>query len=135
MTRDGLQRTLIDLGWLALIQRALGGKPSSSYALYQLLRAAGRPVSVRQLAEEYAAAAGHIGRGHVGTRATHSAVVCRIRRLRDSLADLGAADVIRTVTLGQCSGGAYRIAPLDVRRVEAAVLFACGFELDDEAAA
>lgn len=129
MTRDGLHRALVDLGWLTLIQRVLGGKPSSSYALYQLMRSAGRPVTGQALADEYANAVSGIGRGHVGTRATPAAITTRIVRLRAALADLGVADVVRT-----CAGeNAYIIEKRDLPRLETALLCACGIELRDAA--
>jgi hypothetical protein len=126
MTRDGLQRALIDLGWLALIQRALWSKPSSSYALYQLMRCAGRPVTVAQLREEYAGACRSLGRAHSETSGTRDACCKRIERLRACLDDLGAADAVQTIVGAQ----AYQIDKRDLPRIERALLFACGIELE-----
>jgi hypothetical protein len=136
MTRDRLQRALIDLGWLALIQRALGGKPSSTYALHQLMRAAGRPVSWSALAAGYdevisASSMARAGQGKL-TSGTPTAIAKRIERLRAALSDMGCRGAIKTSEYGH---GSYLIEKRDIPRIEAALLFACGFALDEEAAA
>lgn len=119
-TREGLQRVLVDLGWVTLIHRALGGKPAETYALRQLLRCAGRPVAVDAIAAEYDVLAP--GKTVTGS---YNAVLKRIERVRAALADLGCGDAIQT-----CVGeAAYLVEPGDAARIEAALLFANGVEV------
>lgn len=124
MTRERLTEALIDLGWVTLIHMALNGKPAETYALRQLLRCAGRPQTHAAIAEEYEVMApGKTLSGSV------NAVSKRIERLRRALEDIGCAGAIKTVL------GGYVMEKADARRVEAALVFAAGFELVDEAAA
>jgi hypothetical protein len=132
MTPQTLQNALIDLGWLALTQRALGGRPAESYTLWHLKRCAGRPVNIHALASEYQGTGGMMVAASKVRDAESSAnaVRKRVERLRAGLADLGCEDAIQTV-----HGGAYIIARDDVPRIEAAILFGCGYELEQERAA
>lgn len=132
MTREGLNRALVDLGWLTLIQRVLGGKPSAAFALYQLMRAAGRPVTYRDFADGYIAhldTGGSFRVGHRGRLTNNAqAIAKRIERVRSALADMGVTDAIRTCWPG---GEGYVLDKCDLPRVEAALLYACGIELHE----
>lgn len=130
MTRENLNRALIDLGWVSLIHRVLGGKPSATYALHHLMLRAGRPQTYDQLAEGYAEFVDGNGamtpgrRGHVESN-SKLGVQKRIERARAALADIGVDDAITTLPeVG------YVMEKADRARVEAALLEACGFELE-----
>lgn len=134
MTQEGLQRALVDLGWITLIHRALGGKPSSSYALYQIMRSAGRVVTHESLLQAY-----HVFQSSGGAltakrgtpkaeefaRGLGQAMCTRICRIRDALGDIGVTDAITAVP-----GVGYTMTEKDRVRVEAALLEAAGFELE-----
>jgi hypothetical protein len=124
MTREGLQRALIDLGWISLIQRALRGKPAETYALVQLMRCAGRPVSYGAIAAEYDLMMP--GKTRSGSKI---AIAKRIEHLRASLADLGCVGAVQTSD----PFGGYFIAKDDIPRIQTALLFACGIELAEAA--
>lgn len=136
MTRDQLQVALADLGWITLIHRALGGKPTASFALYQLMQAAGRPLTYETLAAGYAAfeqGGGAIGPSHRGRQLSGSpaGVQKSIERLRAALADFGIVGVVHRIPTSSPWGGAYLIEKRDVSRIEAALLYACGIEIDE----
>jgi hypothetical protein len=134
MTRDGIQRALIDLGWLSVIQRVLGGKPSVAYALYQFLRAPGRPLLFADLALSYevhlsGGGSMRVSRGVITN--TDDAIRKRVERLRACLADLGVKDAILTI-VGE---GGYVLERCAVPLIETALLAACGIELKEDIAA
>lgn len=108
------QRTLIDLGWVLLSQRALGLRVAEAHALRLLMRRPGRIVTFADLARDY--------EGHGPHRRTDSALRKRVERARAALADLGCADAIETVS----GEKAYVVHEAGARRIEAALLFASG---------
>jgi DNA-binding response OmpR family regulator len=122
MTRDGLQRALLDLGWISLTQRALGIRPAEAYALRQLTRRPGTPVTLRSIADEY---------GDKGGFCTGSddAIRKRVERVRTALSDVGCEGAIQTIV----GAKAYVVEPRDARRIENAVLYACGIEISEAA--
>lgn len=121
MSPEALNAALIDMGWLSVTHRALRGKPSSTYALRQLMRCAGRPVPFEALAREY-----ELMMPGKDLSGSDNAIMKRVERARTALEDLGCPGVIRPV-VGE---RAYLIEKRDVPRIEAALLFACGFELE-----
>jgi hypothetical protein len=131
MTRDKLQTVLIELGWASLIHRVLAGRPAETIALQQLMRCAGRPVTYADFAEAYD---GHVTVARSGHQRSGSVVAVkkRIDRLRAALSDLGLDGVIHRVATANSWGGAYMIEKRDVPRIEAAILFASGVEIEVE---
>jgi len=128
MTHADLQRSLIELGWISLMHRVLGGKPAESYALHQLMRRAGADVSLMDLADGYDArlwAGGMIRKTRGRLSGSPGGVQNRIVRLRAALDDIGAPGAIKTVF-----GVGYRIEKRDVPRIEAAILGAAGFDVE-----
>lgn len=139
MNRASLQSALIDLGWLSLTHRVLGGRPAESYALRQLLRRPGAIVTVEAFAAEYEdheSGGGSMRTSNGHRTGSRNAVVKRIERLRAALADLGIRDAIVTQrTSSNEPALGYSVSRADAARIERALLYACGLEIIDEVAA
>lgn len=129
MTREGLQRALIDLGWISILQRVLGGRPAESCALRQLMTRPGRVISYADFAENYAARANSDAYGaspRINGHMSTDAVRTRVGRLRRALEDLGLPrGAIRNV-----HGHGYVMDPAIAVLVERTILQACGIELE-----
>lgn len=119
MTPDGFRAAMFELGWIALAQRALALRPAEAHALRQLVRWAGRPVTLHQLADGYDR--------HGRSTGSENGIRKRVERARTALRDIGLDGVIRTV-VGE---KAYTVTAEDVRRIDRGLLFACGVELTE----
>lgn len=131
MSPEGLQRTLVDLGWISLLQRVLDGRPAESFALRQLMTRAGRVVTYTDLAQAYAERARSDAYGakpRLNGATTTDAVRTRIQRLRRNLEDLG----IPAAAIQNVQGEGYIMTPDFVPLVERTILAACGVEVGDE---
>lgn len=131
MNRDRVESILIELGWISLTHRVLGGRPAESYALRHLMLCAGRTVTLDALASYYDAheRSGGCIRASKGPRTgTANAIRSRVQRVRRHLRDLGLGDVIVTDV-----GRGYRIERRDIPRIETALLFAAGIEIEEAA--
>lgn len=130
MTREGLQRVLIDLGWISLLQRVLSGRPAESVALRQLMTRAGRVVTYSDLAQAYAERAksdAYNAKPRLNGHTTTDAVRTRIQRLRRHLQDLG----VPPTAIRNVQGEGYLMAQEAVPVVERTILAACGIEVGD----
>lgn len=129
MTREGLTRALIDLGWISITQRVLDGRPAEAFALRQMMRCADRVVTHAEIAEAYRDAGpgeayGARPRSHAADSV--DAIRTRVQRLRRHLEDLGVEGAIKTA-----KGEGYLIERRDIPRIERAIVFACGIDLEE----
>jgi DNA-binding response OmpR family regulator len=126
MTREGLTKALIDLGWIALTERALGLRPAEAHALRQLTRRPGVVITFAAMADEYAGEP----RGRADrVTGTKNAIQLRVQRVAQALADVGCADAIEPVWKT-----GYRVSQASAVRIEAALLAACGVAVAENAA-
>lgn len=114
------------LGWQAMAARAFNLRPAEVHALALMMRTPGRTASLASLA-----AFDGVGSGSRNVSGSRVGIAKRIERVRSKLLDVGCGGVVETVaehrfapTLG------YRISPDGARRVEAALRFAHGVELE-----
>lgn len=119
-----LHAELIELGWIALIRRLTGLRPSEAFALRHLLRNADRTISISRLGEAYdlALRSGAVVCGKTCRPITARGIRKRIERARAALVEMGCAGAIQTVM-----DAGYLIAKPDVLRIEEAITVLAGY--------
>lgn len=128
MTRE-FDAALRWAGWRALAAAAFNLRPAEAHALALMVRTPGRVVSLGTLA----AFKGGAGSCH-GVNGSRRGILKRIERVRARLADVGCAGAVEAVAAHRFAATqGFRISPANARRIEEALVFACG--LDPERAA